>query len=256
VPDYSNMSEAEKESIRTRIKINFQSIAANFPVYGITPADYSDDTPLEVLYVRYENYVRNIRIRREMESYKIYLVIGWLLTQCFLKKMNLPIDGYIVNQIRMMSSYDRMLEELAETNYVQAQAAIASGEDNAQWSALWRIAFVSLFHALVLVVVNFFASVLGANAAQSITTSIVNYLTDAVGANPSVTEGARGAQAPQAAPTSSGLEGLLGGSGGLGSLMQTLSPFLGLLGNLGGGRSVPAPAASDAIPDSYTMPYE
>lgn len=256
-PDYSNMSEVERESTRTRIKINFQSIATNFPVYGITPADYADETPLEVLYVRYENYVRNIRIRREMESYKIFLVIGWLLTQVLLKRMKLPIDGYIVNQIRMMSNYDRMLEELAETNYTQNQAAIAAGESSAMWGPLWRIAFVSLFHAFVLVLVNFFTPVLGASNAREITGSIVNYLTDAVGSNSSA--GAPGGAAAIAAPTS-GLESLLGGGGGgLGSILGSLMSGEGIgsiIGSLMGGSRVAVPAANDPIPETYTMPYE
>lgn len=244
--DFSRLNELEQTSVRTRLKINLIDVATRFPIYGIKESDYDDSVPLEVLQVKYENYHRNIIIKREMGNYKIWLTVGWSILQGILAKMNLPIDGYFDNQIKMMSSYDRLLEELAENDYAEAHRGGVPEPPAEKWSVFWKIGFVSLVHALVLVLINFFLRAVEAGARKEIVSTVVSYLTNS-NSQP-ITNGESGTHIPSV-PESGGMFGNFD----FNQIASFIGPLMGMLGPS-------SPAVPSNTPgmqsDDFTLPFE
>ena len=97
VPDYSSMSEVEQAQHRANFRNRFGILRESWPSYHIP--DYGEDVPLEQIHAQYDIYVRHLHISNDVDQYKVYLVIMWLLIELFCIKIGLNIRGYTLAHI-------------------------------------------------------------------------------------------------------------------------------------------------------------
>jgi hypothetical protein len=251
-PAYSEMSPEEQAQHRANFRTRFGILRNAWPNYHIP--DVPDSMPLEQVHAQYDIYVRHIHISRDVDQYKVYLVIMWLLIELFCTKIGLNIGGYTVAQMRSMNKYERLLIELGETNYKASAAEAAAA--GSSWPVEVRIFFMALVNAVTFIIIKMLASYIGEGMATTIIDGLSSYLS---GSPPQPGQVLFGGPAQSTAVGSQGPP-----AGGV-PLPQTSSPFGGIdvpsmLANFGsmfirgqspmGGGAQPAPTAAPAATTS------
>ena len=140
---YAGLSQEEREMKEKRdyllkfdkIKIGLQDTdEIEIPPYGV----HSD---LRDMKYQYEYVVKNIDMKKNLSSYRMYLMGGfgfveWLATQ----HVGIDMSNFAKEQCKLMNQYDHLLIELGERSY-------------SQWSSSlpveFRILFLVLFNAAV-----------------------------------------------------------------------------------------------------------
>jgi hypothetical protein len=81
-------------------------------------ADYNEHDDLFTMKQTYERTLREIQLEDNCESYRMYLIGGFMLME-FVSNNWLGVDltGFTAQQMTMMQKYDRMLIELGEKSY-------------------------------------------------------------------------------------------------------------------------------------------
>jgi len=174
VPNYSAMSAEEQAQHRANFRTRFGILRNAWPNYHIP--DIPDNVPLEQIHAQYDIYVRHIHISRDVDQYKVYLVIMWLVIELFCTKIGLNIGGYTVSQMRAMNKYERLLIELGETNY---KASITEANSQSNWPVEIRIFFMALVNAVTFIIIKMLANYIGENMATTIIDGLSSYLSGA-----------------------------------------------------------------------------
>ena len=143
-PDYDSMNEEELETYRSDLRIKFGIIKKDYPYLEIPKFD--NDTSLHVIHSSYEKYLEQIYIDKESAQYKIYLIIAFLGIEFFITKiLKLNGTGFTKRQIKVMMRYEQLLRELGERS---------TGGIGSEWPVEVRLIFLTLFQALIFVVVS------------------------------------------------------------------------------------------------------
>ncbi len=92
--------------------------------YGRTPnvhiEDYNEHSDLPTMKRTYERTIRELYLDDAVETYRAYLVGGWMfLEYACTQWMEIDLEGFTLQQGRMMYKYDRMLIELGEKSYTK-----------------------------------------------------------------------------------------------------------------------------------------
>jgi hypothetical protein len=243
VPNYSAMSPVEQAQHRAHFRNRFGILRDSWPNYHIP--DYGDDIPLEHIHAQYDIYVRHIHISNDVDQYKVYIVIMFLLIELFCTKIGLNIGGYTVAQMRSMNKYERLLVELGETNYKTSAAANGGVPQQSSWPVEVRIFFMALVNAVTFIIIKMLANFIGEGIATTIVDALSSYLSGTPPQPGQVLFGGSGQpSAPVSQPSSVGPQPLPQSGGPFGGV-----DIASLIGNLGSmfirsQGSAPAPAAS------------
>lgn len=109
-----SQSELEK---KREILFKFHILRKANP--GATLNEYSELSDLPSMERDYDHQVRKLHLDSTVDSYKRYLINGFMVTEYVFKKwFKLDMDGYTQNQLTSMSSYDKLLIELGEKSYL------------------------------------------------------------------------------------------------------------------------------------------
>lgn len=237
IPDYSSMPLEEQAQHRANFVTRFGILKTAWPSYDLP--QITNEMSLAEIHAQYDMYVRHIHISKDVDQFKVYLVIMWLLIELVGIKLNFPIGGYTMSQMKAMNKYQRLLIELGETNYQSsAQAAQKSN-----WPVELRIVFLALTQAVVFIVVKMLAGFLGEGGANMIIEAVGSFFSGETPQPGQVLFG--GPQAgPGPLPTVGGNKGLDVASliGDLGSM------FLKNQGGKGQAASQAAPATKEKRP--------
>lgn len=115
---YAGMSPEERESKEKeeyiwRFKILKKKYKARKEI-----ADYNEHDDLATMKQTYERTLREIQLEDNCESYRMYLVGGFMLMEFVSNNwMGVDLTGFTAHQMTMMDKYDRMLIELGEKSY-------------------------------------------------------------------------------------------------------------------------------------------
>jgi hypothetical protein len=141
---YSAMSLEDQARRRADFRIKLGILRKAYPSTGIP--DFEENVPLDVIHAQYDRYVQQIYVDNNVSQYKIYLIVMWLIVEgVCIKFMGLDMSGYTMSQLSIMNRYDRLLIELGEKN----QAPTAP-----QWPVEIRIILLSLFNAVIFLIVK------------------------------------------------------------------------------------------------------
>ena len=89
----------------------------NMPVPEFTP--YSDP---KVMKQKIDMFTEKIALNTAVDNWKRYLIIGVMVCEVVLGKLNFDMEGFAQQQITQMSTYDQLLVEIAEKNQKKIQS--------------------------------------------------------------------------------------------------------------------------------------
>ena len=244
------MADELQAQYRADFRTKFGILRNAWPNYHIP--DFPDDMALEQVHAQYDIYVRHIHISQNVDQYKVYMVIGWLLLELALTKLGLNIGGYTVSQMSSMTKYERLLIELGENSYKETGGA---GGASSSWPVEVRLFFMSLVNAVTFIIIKMLASYIGEGMANTVVDALSSFLSGSPPQPGQVLFG--GPAQPTAQPAGPNVQPMpnVGGSGPLAGL--DVASLIGNFGSMFLGRqnnSAPAAAPATAVPNAPTTP--
>lgn len=117
--------------------------------------EYSIHTDLHTIEKSYDILVKRLQLDSTVESYKTYLIGGFMVVEYILGNWcKLDMQGFTQQQIMSMNSYEKLLVELGEKSYVP---------EAKQWSVEIRLLFLILMNAAFFLVSKMILRKTGAN---------------------------------------------------------------------------------------------
>lgn len=234
--DFSGLSSADRLREMDSYKVKFSILAKAWPNLNIK---CPENKTLEEVHEVYGVYLKHISVCSEADSYKKYLVVGWLIMEVVASKMGYDIEGYAKLQMKSIGKYDQMLIELGEVSYNKNQNQIMGRNS---WSPETKLLYVSVMNALFFFVIKAISNFIGYDA-EAIMESVQHFLNGAkTGAEDGETAG--------------------GNNGGLDKLIGLATTFLpGLIGSVGKKGKKPTTKEIEAntnknTVDDFRLPFE
>jgi len=106
----------------------------------------------------YETTVKNLAIDSTVESYKSYLMIGFMGCEIVLGKIGFDMEGYTQQQTLYMNKYEKLLIELGEKSYVPSAVS--------KWPVEIRLMALVLFQTAVFIISKTIAKWTNVNVLQ------------------------------------------------------------------------------------------
>ena len=149
----NNNSERNQEDAKREILFKFDLLRKSYPVSSIP--DYSIHTDLHTMQKAYGDCVRRLSLDSSVESYKTYLVYGFMGVEFILGNfLGFEMHGFTQQQIVSMHSYEKLLIELGEKSYVPSGSS---------WPVELRLLFMVIMNAAFFVISKMMMKKTGAN---------------------------------------------------------------------------------------------
>tara|TARA_B100001059_G_scaffold82894_1_gene80967 strand:+ start:11548 stop:12747 length:1200 start_codon:yes stop_codon:yes gene_type:complete len=148
-----NRNEQEQEDAKREILFKFELLRKSYPASNIP--DYTVHTDLSTMEKSYGDCVRRLSLDSSVESYKTYLVYGFMGVEFILGNfLGFDMQGFTQQQIISMHSYEKLLIELGEKSYVPSGSS---------WPVELRLLFMIIMNAAFFVVSKMMMKKTGAN---------------------------------------------------------------------------------------------
>ena len=153
-------SEQDQEDAKREILFKFDLLRKSYPISNIP--DYSIHTDLRTMEKSYSDCVRRLSLDSSVESYKTYLVYGFMGCEFILGNfLGFDMQGFTQQQIISMHSYEKLLIELGEKSYVPTGSS---------WPVELRLLFMIIMNAAFFVISKMMMKKTGANLMGMINT--------------------------------------------------------------------------------------
>jgi hypothetical protein len=174
VPDVGRMDhDTSKEDLKRELLFKFDLLRKSYPTIEIEP--FSIHSDYEMMKRTYDATIRRVSIDSSVESYKTYLLGGFMVVEYMLGNWaGLDMQGFTQQQIVQMSSYERLLVELGEKSYV---------DEESQWPVELRLLGLILMNAAVFVVSKLIMKKTGSNLLNMVNSMNQSAHTQAAGAS-------------------------------------------------------------------------
>jgi hypothetical protein len=155
-----NPNEAEDEDAKREILFKFELLKKSYP--GSNVPEYTIHTDMNTLQRSYDDCVRRLSLDSTVESYKTYLVYGFMGCEFLLGNfLGFDMQGFTQQQIVQMHSYEKLLIELGEKSYVPSGSS---------WPVELRLLFMIIMNAAFFLVSKMMMKKTGANLMGMINT--------------------------------------------------------------------------------------
>ena len=155
-----NRNEQEQEDAKREILFKFDLLRKSYPASSIP--DYTVHTDLSTMEKSYSDCVRRLSLDSSVESYKTYLVYGFMGVEFILGNfLGFDMQGFTQQQIISMHSYEKLLIELGEKSYVPSGSS---------WPVELRLLFMIIMNAAFFVISKMMMKKTGANLMGMINT--------------------------------------------------------------------------------------
>ena len=112
---YERLKEEEE---KRELLFKFDLLRKSYPLGNIRE-EFNIHSDLETIKASYEMNVRRLSLDSTVETYKSYMIGGFMATEYVMGHfMGLDMQGFTQQQILQMSSYEKLLIELGEKSYV------------------------------------------------------------------------------------------------------------------------------------------
>jgi len=146
-------NDRDKEDEKREILFKFDLLKKSYPVSNIP--DYTIHTDLVTMQKSYDDCVRRLSLDSSVESYKTYLVYGFMGVEFILGNfLGFDMQGFTQQQIISMHSYEKLLIELGEKSYVPSGSS---------WPVELRLLFMIIMNAAFFVISKMMMKKTGAN---------------------------------------------------------------------------------------------
>ena len=149
----SSRNEQHDEDAKREILFKFDLLRKSYPASSIP--EYTIHTDLDQMEKSYSDCVRRLSLDSSVESYKTYLVYGFMGCEFVLGNfLGFDMQGFTQQQIISMHSYEKLLIELGEKSYVPA---------GSKWPVELRLLFMIIMNAAFFVISKMMMKKTGAN---------------------------------------------------------------------------------------------
>lgn len=108
---------AEKEEFIWKFRLLKKQFgkSASIPI-----PEYNEHSDLGMMKKSYERTIKELYLDDAVETYRTYLLGGWIVMEYVCTQfLEIDLEGFTLQQIKMMYKYDRMLIELGEKSYTR-----------------------------------------------------------------------------------------------------------------------------------------
>ena len=143
----------ETQKMRNAVSFKYEVLKRMHPKADIPEfTAYSDP---RLMSQKYETLTKKLSLDSSVESLRRYLIVGVMLCEVILGKMNLDMEGFAQHQIMTMPTYDHLLVEIAEKSYVPS--------GNNKWPVELRILSMLLVNTVTYSISNILSKKTGIN---------------------------------------------------------------------------------------------
>lgn len=164
-PDAKYMNNnAEEDDMKRELLFKFELLKKSYKNVNIP--EFNMFTDYETMKRSYESTVKNLSIDNSVESYKQYLIGGFMLVEFVLGNwFNLDMQGFTNQQLLAMNTYERLLIELGEKSYV---------DEESQWPVEARLMGLVIMNAGMFIVSKMIFKKTGSNLMNMINSMNIN----------------------------------------------------------------------------------
>jgi len=138
--DNDNIQDEDEQ--KREILFKFDLLRKSYPASFIP--EYNIHTDLNILKRAYQDNVRRLSLDSSVENYKTYLIYGFMACEfLFGNYFGFDMKGFTQQQITSMSSYEKLLIELGEKNYIP---------EGSKWPVELRLVFLILMNTAFFIV--------------------------------------------------------------------------------------------------------
>lgn len=138
--DTDNIQDEDEQ--KREILFKFDLLRKSYPASFIP--EYNIHTDLNILKRGYQDNVRRLSLDSSVENYKTYLIYGFMACEfLFGNYFGFDMKGFTQQQITSMSSYEKLLIELGEKNYIP---------EGSKWPVELRLVFLILMNTAFFIV--------------------------------------------------------------------------------------------------------
>lgn len=146
-------ADSNNEDLKREILFKFDLLKKSYPAASIP--EFTIHTDLETMQKQYDDTVRRLSLDSSVESYKNYLVYGFMGCEFVLGNFfGFDMQGFTQQQIVSMNSYEKLLIELGEKSYVPS---------GSKWPVELRLLFMIVMNAAFFIVSRMIMKKTGAN---------------------------------------------------------------------------------------------
>jgi len=139
---YQPSKLADDDDLKRELLFKFDLLRKSYP--GAHVPTFTIHTAYDIMLGAYEDCIRRLSLDSSVESYKKYLIYGFMGCEYLLGRfLKLDMEGFTQQQITSMSSYEKLLIELGEKSYAP---------DGSAWSVELRLLFMIIMNAAFFVV--------------------------------------------------------------------------------------------------------
>lgn len=148
--------EKDEDDMKRELLFKFHRLKKTYPRVDIP--EFNMMSNHENMKQTYESTVKNLAIDSTVESYKQYLMMGFMGCEIVLGKIGFDMEGYCQQQTLYMNKYEKLLIELGEKSYVPSSIN--------KWPVEIRLMVLVLFQTTIFIVGKIIAKKTNVNALQ------------------------------------------------------------------------------------------
>jgi hypothetical protein len=146
----------EEDDKKRELLFKFHRLKKTYPAAQIP--DFNMMSNHDNMRRTYETTVKNLAVDSTVESYKSYLMMGFMGCEIVLGKIGFDMEGYTQQQTLCMNKYEKLLIELGEKSYVPSAIN--------RWPVEIRIMVLILFQTTLFIVSKIIAKKTNVNILQ------------------------------------------------------------------------------------------
>lgn len=159
--DFRYVQEEDAETIKERneLEFHFEVLKRMHPT-AVIP-EYNAYSDPKIMRQKYDRLSKRLSLDSSVENWKRYMIIFVMGCEVGLGKLNFDMEGFAQQQIISMPTYDSLLIELAEKNYVPT---------GSRWPVELRLLAMIIMNMVLFIVSKIIAKRTGTNLLGSINT--------------------------------------------------------------------------------------